>query len=159
MTSLTVDTLLGRILLVEQDGALIRAHFASSFGEERPPANDRTELLSLAEQELLRYFNGRLTHFTVPLRPEGTPFMRRVWGALLDIPYGATATYGAVAAMAGSPKGSRAAGLACNRNPLPIFIPCHRVLGANGSLTGYAGGMENKRRLLELETAHAGAFA
>ena len=87
----------------------------------------------------------------MPLEPNGTEFMKQVWTALCGIPYGKTATYGEIAERVGRPKAARAVGLANNRNPIPIIIPCHRVIGANGSLTGYAGGLDMKKRLLDLE--------
>ena len=104
--------------------------------------------------ELAAYFAGARRVFTVPLDPAGTPFQRRVWEALRSIPYGKTASYGAIAAQIGNPRAARAVGMANHCNPIPILIPCHRVVGAGGELTGYAGGLEIKRRLLELEADH-----
>lgn len=106
-------------------------------------------------EQLGAYFAGELTTFDVPLAPRGTPFQQRVWQALQQIPYGATASYRDVAARIGSPKAVRAVGLANGRNPISIVIPCHRVIGADGSLTGYGGGLERKRLLLELEARAA----
>jgi len=108
-------------------------------------------LLERAAAELAAYFAGERRVFTVPLAPVGTDFQLRVWAALREIPFGETTTYGEIAARIGNPRACRAVGQANNRNPLPIFIPCHRVIGAGGRLTGYAGGLEVKRRLLELE--------
>ena len=99
----------------------------------------------------MEYFAGARRVFTVPLAPAGTPFQRLVWDALREIPYGATATYGEIAARIGRPGAARAVGSANHHNPLSIFVPCHRVLGANGALTGYAGGLEAKRKLLAIE--------
>lgn len=110
-----------------------------------------TPLLARARDQLLEYLAGERREFDLPLAPEGTPFQCRVWSALADIPWGQRRTYGDIARAVGCPKGFRAVGMACNRNPLPIFIPCHRVVGADGSLTGYAGGTELKRALLRLE--------
>lgn len=107
--------------------------------------------LRKAADELVRYFSGDLQAFTVPMAPSGTPFQESVWRALLEIPYGATWTYSAVAERVGRPSAVRAVGTAIGRNPLGIFIPCHRVVGKDGSLTGYAGGLEKKRALLDLE--------
>ena len=101
--------------------------------------------------QLTEYFAGTRTRFELPLAPEGTPFQQRVWKALLDIPYGETISYGELAARLGSRSASRAVGLANGSNPLPIVIPCHRVIGANGKLTGYGGGLPIKERLLALE--------
>jgi len=110
-------------------------------------------VLSRAARELAEYFAGKRRQFTIPLSPAGTDFQRRVWAALEAIPYGETTTYGALAAQIGNPRACRAVGMANNRNPIPIFIPCHRVVGADGSLTGYAGGLDAKQLLLELEGA------
>lgn len=112
-----------------------------------------TPVLKEAGEQLKSYFAGELKEFSLPLAPTGTDFMKKVWAALCEIPYGKTASYGDIAVKIGSPKAARAVGLANNRNPIPIFIPCHRVIGADGSLTGYRGGLEIKRRLLELEKA------
>lgn len=110
-----------------------------------------TELTDLAAQQLAEYFEGKRTAFDLPLSPVGTPFQMAVWQALLEIPYGETRSYGEIAAAIGNPKASRAVGMACNRNPIWIVIPCHRVVGSNRALTGYAGGLDMKRVLLELE--------
>jgi methylated-DNA-[protein]-cysteine S-methyltransferase len=101
--------------------------------------------------QLEAYFAGELRRFDLALAPEGTPFQREVWSALVKIPYGETVSYGALARRLGRSKGSRAVGAANGRNPIPIIIPCHRVIGADGSLTGFGGGLPIKRRLLELE--------
>jgi methylated-DNA-[protein]-cysteine S-methyltransferase len=103
--------------------------------------------------QLRAYFAGELRTFELPLAPHGTPFQRRVWDALLAIPYGTTTTYGRLAQQLGDPRAVRAVGLANGRNPIPIIIPCHRVIGANGSLIGYGGGLERKQWLLEREGA------
>lgn len=136
------------MVLTEQEGAITALHFC---GTQVEPYNDSTPLLNQAAEELRRYLKGELRRFTVPVRATGTPFMQRVWTELEKVPYGATVTYRALAEAAGSPKGFRAAGMACNRNPVPIFIPCHRIVGVSGSLTGYAGGLDIKSRLLTLE--------
>lgn len=111
-------------------------------------------VLAEAERQLAAYFAGELRKFTVPLDPVGTDFQQRVWQALREIPYGETRTYGQIATTAGSPAAVRAAGAANGRNPLSIIAPCHRVIGANGKLTGFAGGLEIKAFLLELEARH-----
>lgn len=108
--------------------------------------------------ELCAYFKGELCDFLTPLAPAGTEFQRRVWLALLTIPYAATITYGKLAASVGCEGGARAVGLANARNPIAIVIPCHRVIAADGSLHGYAGGLDRKRTLLDLELEHAGAL-
>lgn len=114
-------------------------------------ASHPTPLLLRAQDQLLEYFAGARREFDLPLAPEGTPFRKKVWAALLDIPWGQTRTYRDLAAAVGCPKGFRAVGAANHVNPLPILIPCHRVVGSDGSLTGYAGGLELKRALLALE--------
>lgn len=109
--------------------------------------------------QLEEYFAGTRREFDVPLNAAGTAFQLRVWAALRQIPYGETASYGRTAAAIGSPTASRAVGLANGQNPISIVVPCHRVIGANGSLTGYGGGLDAKRWLLSHEAAHAGLFA
>lgn len=113
--------------------------------------NNNHAVLLQAKQELDLYFAGKLTTFKTPLAPRGTDFQLSVWKALQTIPYGKTATYGDIANTIGNPKSVRAVGAANARNPLSIFTPCHRVIGKNGTLTGYAGGVENKGILLRLE--------
>ncbi|HEX8385907.1 MAG TPA: methylated-DNA--[protein]-cysteine S-methyltransferase [Rubricoccaceae bacterium] len=110
-------------------------------------------------EQLAAYFAGDLREFSLAVRPLGTPFQKAVWTALLGIPYGATESYGALARRLGDPGAVRAVGAANGRNPVSIVIPCHRVVGADGALTGYGGGMENKRRLLALESPQGGLFA
>ena len=107
----------------------------------------------LLRRQLAEYFAGERTAFELPLAPAGTPFQRGVWDALLAIPYGETRSYGELAAAVGKPGAARAVGRANHDNPIGVVIPCHRVIGAGGSLTGYAGGVERKRYLLELEGA------
>ena len=139
---------IGTLTLFEEDGALCRLAFGQA-GATGLPAE--TPLLSLAEEQLSGYFAGELHGFSVPLRPSGTPFQQKVWMALQEIPWGETRTYQQLAMRIGQPQACRAVGMANHRNPLPIFIPCHRVIGKNGTLTGYAGGLAVKQFLLELE--------
>lgn len=108
-------------------------------------------LLQQAVRELDEYFRGERRVFTLPLAPQGTPFQHSVWEALQRIPYGTTCSYGEIAATIGNPRASRAVGMANNKNPLPILIPCHRVIGADGRLVGYGGGLDIKKKLLALE--------
>jgi methylated-DNA-[protein]-cysteine S-methyltransferase len=108
-------------------------------------------VLAEARAQLSAYFAGERTTFDLPLAPVGTPFQQRVWGELRRIPYAETVSYGELANRLGSPGASRAVGLANGRNPIAIVVPCHRVIGADGTLTGYAGGLERKRALLDLE--------
>jgi methylated-DNA-[protein]-cysteine S-methyltransferase len=109
--------------------------------------------------QLAEYFSGERREFTVALNPTGTSFQQRVWAALREIPYGETTSYGKTAANVGTPDAARAVGTANGQNPISIIVPCHRVVGANGSLTGYGGGLDAKRWLLSHEAAHAGLFA
>ncbi len=141
------------ILLVSDGEALVQTSFGSMH-----PGRDRTadwlhdpKGLAQAADQLEAYLAGDLTNFVLPMRPTGTEFQLRVWRALVQIPYGTTTTYGHIATEIGHPTGSRAVGAAVGANPLGIIVPCHRVIGANGSLTGYAGGLENKVALLHIE--------
>lgn len=125
------------------------------FPGEAPPAGAVGEthpLLASAEQQLQEYFAGERRTFKLPLDPVGTPFQRRCWLALSSIPYGTTISYGEQARRLGHPRAARAVGAANARNPIPIVLPCHRVVGADGALTGYGGGLDAKRVLLEHET-------
>lgn len=150
-----IDSPIGRLLLTAQDEALTGIH----LDEARAPAPaeqgwilDATAApLPAAVRQLEEYFCGRRREFDLPLRLRGTEFQRRVWARLLDIRYGETLSYGQLAARVGNPNASRAVGLANGRNPIPILVPCHRVIGADGSLTGYGGGLERKRWLLAHE--------
>jgi methylated-DNA-[protein]-cysteine S-methyltransferase len=145
-----VDSPLGDIVLSGTDGAVTGLDFADSSRLEPDLPRDDAALRGVAEQ-LQAYFAGELTHFDVHLETGGTPFQRRVWQALLTIPYGSTTTYGKLAADLGDSRATRAVGLANGRNPISIIVPCHRVIGANGSLTGYGGGLPRKQWLLAHE--------
>lgn len=113
-----------------------------------------TELLSMATIQLDEYFQGKRTTFSLPFKLTGTPFQLAVWKELQNIPYGQTTSYKEIAQKINKPKACRAVGMANNKNPLPIIIPCHRVIGSNGKLIGYAGGLKLKNYLLELEKSH-----
>jgi methylated-DNA-[protein]-cysteine S-methyltransferase len=119
-------------------------------------ADDSTGVLHETIEQLKQYFRGNLQHFSIPLRPTGTEFQLAAWVALTKIPFGETSTYGSQAARIGRPTAVRAVGTANGKNPIPIIVPCHRVIGANGSLTGFAGGLEAKRWLLDHERRVAG---
>ena len=152
-----IDSPIGDLRLVEHDGAITAIEFSPFRDGTGRPRGDRADdapVLVECARQLRAYFAGELTEFDLPLAPDGTPFQRRVWDELLAIGFGKTATYGEIAARLGMTAWSaaRAVGLANGRNPIPIVIPCHRVIGANGSLTGYAGGLERKQLLLDLET-------
>ena len=143
------ETPLGQIAVGEEERALVRLWLPNQPLPRLMP--HKTPLLELAEGQILEYLNGQRQVFDLPLSPVGTEFQQKVWMALLDIPYGETESYGALAERVGCPGGARAVGLANRNNPLPILIPCHRVVGAKGQLTGYAGGVELKQALLALE--------
>src|SRR5690625_884241 len=121
----------------------------------QPDWRREEEAFAAAREQLAAYFDNRLQVFNLPLKPAGTEFQRRVWEALRDIPYGQTESYGALARRIGRPRAARAVGMANGRNPISIIIPCHRVMGADGSLTGYGGGIDRKRWLLEHERSQA----
>lgn len=140
-------------------GSALAAHAArhgAVLGDADAPASEAaTRALGRACDQLRAYLGGTLREFDLPLRPLGTPFQARAWAALRAIPYGVSWTYGEQAARLGAPKAVRAVGRANGQNPLPLVIPCHRVIGQGGALTGFAGGIEVKRRLLELERSAA----
>jgi methylated-DNA-[protein]-cysteine S-methyltransferase len=144
---------LGPLLLVADDSGLRQAGFVEGKHPAQPDPAWIESPVPLAEpiRQLRAYFAGELETFDLPLAPQGTAFQLRVWKLLCDIPYGETVSYGELARRAGNPKASRAVGLANGRNPIPIIIPCHRVIGSNGKLTGYGGGLPIKEKLLALE--------
>ena len=143
------DTPLGQVGLAEEDGAVVRLYLPNAPTPRIMP--HETPLLAEGRRQLLDYLTGARQTFDLPLRLQGTEFQRQVWEALRAIPYGETRSYGQLAAALGRPKACRAVGMANHNNPIPILVPCHRVVGTDGSLTGYAGGLDLKRRLLELE--------
>ena len=160
-----IDTPIGELFVIASEAVV----YALGFPQEEDETNARqrlerqpgavtwanTESPLGATAKLRAYFDGDLHALTeLPVAPQGTEFQRRVWAALRDIPVGVTTSYGAIAATIGSPTGSRAVGLANGKNPISVIIPCHRVIGANSSLTGYAGGLERKQWLLTHEQDH-----
>jgi methylated-DNA-[protein]-cysteine S-methyltransferase len=159
-THVTVPSPVGPLTIVAEQGAITGLYMDAqrhapqpeSFG---PPADPADEPFAAAAAQLAAYFAGQLTEFDLPLSPAGTAFQQRVWAGLRAIPYGRTASYGELARNVGSPAASRAVGLANGRNPIAIVIPCHRVIGADGSMTGYGGGLERKQFLLALERGQA----
>ena len=140
----------GRLLVELENGFLVRLDFADSLQAEGKNGNE-SALLAKVSMQLDEYFRGARKNFDLPLNPAGTEFQRKVWDALLAIPYGETRTYREIAEAAGCPKGFRAVGMANNKNPIAIIIPCHRVIGSNGKLVGYASGLGRKEALLALE--------
>ncbi len=146
------ETPIGKITI----GCNERAVTSLSFGEHIPvgAALKETPLHKKAYEELVEYLEGKRNFFDLPLEPKGTEFQKRVWKELLEIPYGEVRSYKYIAEKAGNVKACRAVGLANNRNPIVIFIPCHRVIGASGKLVGYGGGLDLKEKLLLLEKSH-----
>jgi methylated-DNA-[protein]-cysteine S-methyltransferase len=142
-------------LLIAGDGAAIHHIRFPRNGKPEPPERDWEQssrgVLAEAVKQLRQYFAGKRTDFDLPLAADGTAFQRGVWRRLQEIPYGETISYGELARRIGNPKASRAVGAANGQNPIPIVIPCHRVIGANGKLTGFGGGLPIKEKLLALE--------
>lgn len=140
---------IGSVTVGYEDGAVV----SLKISQDTVAPNDPSPLSDQVALELQEYFEGKRTRFTFPLRLDGTDFQKAVWQELLRIPYGQTRTYCQVASAIGRPKASRAVGIACSKNPIWIAVPCHRVIGKNNTLTGYAGGLDLKQRLLDLETS------
>jgi methylated-DNA-[protein]-cysteine S-methyltransferase len=163
-THAVIDSVVGPLTVVAHEGAIVGLYMDL---QRHCPADDilgeldlracRAEPFKTAADQLGAYFAGTLTRFTLPLAPRGSVFQQRVWAGLQDIPYGDTESYGELAERIGSPGAARAVGLANGKNPIGIIIPCHRVVGSDGSLTGYGGGIDRKRQLLDLERAVSGA--
>ncbi len=157
----TFPTPLGNAVAVIDDAGFLRELGLYSEGEAEARVQVRVKggmlrddaaVASIAEQ-LTEYFEGKRRDFSLPIAPEGSPFQRRVWEQLQKIPYGTTTSYGVIAERLGQPGAARAVGLANGANPIAVVVPCHRVIGGNGSLTGYAGGLDRKAALLRIEGA------
>jgi methylated-DNA-[protein]-cysteine S-methyltransferase len=144
---------IGPLLLATDGSGLRQILFARNSRPAEPAKGWEKDEVPLSDviQQLNAYFAGKLESFDVPLSPEGTPFQQKVWNELCHIPFGETISYGELARRIGNPNASRAVGLANGSNPIPIIIPCHRVIGSNGKLTGYGGGLQIKEKLLALE--------
>ena len=144
---------LGKVLISGNSAALEQISFLAGEKaiEPEPDWESGGELIEQAKRQIGAYFAGALKQFDLPLSPRGTPFQARVWAALVEIPYGQTISYGELARRIEKPTAARAVGAANGRNPLPLVIPCHRVIGSSGELTGYGGGLQIKQCLLELE--------
>ena len=155
MSWTVIESPVGELRLVEHDGALTQIEFSpfrDHDGRPRGSRDDDQPVLVETARQLRAYFDRDLKEFDLPLAPQGSDFQQRVWAQLLGVAWGETASYGEIAHRLGHTNAaSRAVGLANGRNPIPIVIPCHRVIGANGTLTGYAGGLDRKQKLLELE--------
>jgi methylated-DNA-[protein]-cysteine S-methyltransferase len=157
MNRVIFESPIGRLLLVSDGHALTEVWLPGGW-EVGDVDEQSDDVLRHVERQLSVYFAGELRDFDLPLAPIGTPFQQRVWQALLDIPYGATMSYSALANRIGAPGAARAVGLANGRNPIAIIIPCHRVIGAAGTLVGYGGGLNRKRWLLDLEAGRIPLF-
>ena len=151
--SMQLETPIGPLTISATKKAVTAIRFGTQVPEGSTPCTgaEATPLLRKAAEEIGDYFAGSRRKFTLPLAPEGTPFQQKVWEALRTIPYGETRTYKQIAIQIGHNQSFRAVGMASNRNPIAIVVPCHRVIGYDGKLTGYAGGLDIKGRLLELE--------
>lgn len=147
-----METPIGKLYIAEEDGCLVE------LGNGQAGSGDciqETDLLRRTMQQLQEYFAGQRREFDLPACGKGTDFQKKVWKALCEIPYGETRTYGQIAAAVGSPKAFRAVGSACNKNPIMIIVPCHRVIGVGGKLVGFAGGLDMKEKLLNIERNHS----
>jgi methylated-DNA-[protein]-cysteine S-methyltransferase len=152
---------LGTLKLIANANALVAVRFESEppnrLALDAPRAAPHHPVLMEAERQLSDYFSSKRYAFELPLAPHGTVFQKQVWRHLMRIPFGKTTSYGAIASSVGQPRSPRAVGAACGKNPLAIVVPCHRVLGANGALTGFAGGLDAKAKLLALEARASGS--
>ena len=148
-----IESPVGRLLVAGDGRTLQFILWAEGPRKSEPKPDWQEDAKKMAEpvRQLKDYFAGKLEAFDLPLDPQGTPFQQKVWKLLCDIPYGETISYGELARRVGNPNASRAVGLANGSNPIAIIIPCHRVIGSNGKLTGYGGGLPNKEKLLALE--------
>lgn len=144
-------TPIGEIGIAEEDGSICAIFFSHEKISKEEYMIKESSLIKNAYRQLVEYFNKQRKTFDLPLAPEGTEFQMKVWKALSDIPYGKTRSYKEIAIAIGNPKAVRAVGMANNKNPIPIIIPCHRVIGSDGKLAGYGGGLEIKEYLLKLE--------
>ena len=146
---LVMDSPIGKLTLIEENKELICLDFGETIIKDIP--REETAFLKEVKNQLAEYFEGRRQSFDVKLNPKGTEFQKKVWTNLLTIPYGETASYKKIATLSGNEKASRAVGMANNRNPIPIIIPCHRVVATTGAMIGYKGGVELKKKLIDLE--------
>lgn len=146
-----INTVIGKVRIIEEDGYIIELQINKDFDKNEDILEKDTNILKNTERQLSEYFSGKRNTFDLKLNSKGTDFMKKVWRELLNIPYGETRTYKEIAEKIGNPKGARAVGMANNKNPIPIIIPCHRVIGKNKKLVGYALGLDMKEFLLNLE--------
>ena len=154
ISALNIDSPIGTLGLCARDGYLVRIVFGGTEATEYVD-----EVLLRAKMQLEEYFAGERKTFSVPVFMEGTDFQKKVWHALTEIPYGEVRSYSQIAEKIGSPKAARAVGMANHVNPVPVIVPCHRVIGKNGKPVGYAGGLDMKARLLEIEERNREPFS
>lgn len=145
------NTKIGKIGIEENGEAITKVFIINKDVHQEVLDQNETDLLKESIKQLEEYFDGKRKTFDLPIAPQGTEFQKKVWNALKEIPFGETRSYGEIAKVIGNEKAARAVGMANNKNPIMIIIPCHRVIGANGKLVGYAGGIDVKERLLNLE--------
>lgn len=143
-------TSIGRIGIAEEKDRIVRVYF-TSMGLYEEAEHKETPLIKEAFDQLYAYLDGKLKEFSLPLNPKGTEYMKKIWEAICKIPYGNTATYMQIAELIGEPNAARAVGLAGNKNPIPVFIPSHRIISSDNRLKGFGSGLEVKKQLLELE--------
>ena len=153
MNKTVIDSPIGKIAVFAENEKIIRLELKT---KERADSVITEKILLKAEEQLLEYFSGKRTDFELEFEFSGTEFQKNVWRELLKIPFGKTKTYGEIAKAIGKPKAGRAVGSSCNKNPLPLIVPCHRVIGANGKLTGFACGTKTKEWLLNHEAGLEG---
>ena len=160
MSYLIVESPIGQLRVTANEQAITHIEFPQRWSDALfTGPYEQTPLLMAAAKQLAAYFAGEIDRFELPLAPKGTEFQRRCWAQLQGLPFGKVSSYGEIAKAIGQEKAVRAVGAANGRNPIPIVIPCHRVIGSNGSLTGFGGGIETKRWLLEHEASHRAKFA
>lgn len=154
-----VDSPIGPLTVTAEGASITGLHMAPAKVEKSWKRDDRAKPLLEAKKQLGEYFKGLRTRFDLPLAPKGTPFQLKVWEALREIPYGETRSYVDIAEYVGNPGASRAVGGANGRNPIAVIVPCHRVIAADGTLGGFGGGLDRKRKLLALERRDADLFS
>lgn len=142
---------IGKIMIVEEAGFITDIDFERSIEIPKDSCSQETPLIKQTHSQLVEYFAGQRKYFELPLAPKGTDFQTSCWNAFLNIPYGETRSYQQIAVNVECPKGCRAVGMAANRNPIVIVIPCHRIIGTSGALVGFGGGLDAKKYLLEIE--------
>lgn len=142
---------IGELTITEENGFITNIDFDGTYEENKNAILEESNLIKKAYSQLKEYFEGSRKKFDLPIKPAGTAFQSSCWNEFIKIPYGETRSYKQIAESVGSPKACRAVGMAANRNPIGIVIPCHRILGADGSLVGFGGGLETKEHLLSLE--------